>query len=255
MDDVVLKVLDKPKLTKPVLIEALPGIGLVGKLAGDHLMDELKAKKLAEIYSPYLPPQVVIADDGTIELVNMSLYYHKGGKRDVVFLCGGFQGITPDSQYHLSEKTVEYAKKLGVQRIYTLGGLGTGALTNTPKVYGAATTKALVKEHAKRGIIFRGGGAIFGASGLLIGLGAQAGVEGVCLMGETHGQLIDAKSAEAVLTVLTKILGIEVNMSELDKKAKQTEEQMAKISKMIAAHQKIEEQQSKFVNERPTYIR
>jgi len=48
MDDVEVRILEKPKLRDTILIEGLPGIGLVGKLAADHMLDELKAKKFAE---------------------------------------------------------------------------------------------------------------------------------------------------------------------------------------------------------------
>ncbi len=34
----------KPKLNNPILIEGLPGIGNVGKVAVDFLIEELKAK-------------------------------------------------------------------------------------------------------------------------------------------------------------------------------------------------------------------
>ena len=37
-----------PKLKNAVFIEGLPGIGNVGKVAVDFLIDELKAKKLYE---------------------------------------------------------------------------------------------------------------------------------------------------------------------------------------------------------------
>jgi hypothetical protein len=39
----------KPKLNNPILIEGLPGIGNVGKVTVDFLIDELKATKLYEI--------------------------------------------------------------------------------------------------------------------------------------------------------------------------------------------------------------
>ena len=35
-----------PKLNNPLFIEGLPGIGNVGKIAVDFLVEELKAKKL-----------------------------------------------------------------------------------------------------------------------------------------------------------------------------------------------------------------
>ncbi|MFH0859727.1 MAG: proteasome assembly chaperone family protein [Candidatus Altiarchaeota archaeon] len=255
MDDVKVIFFEQPKLNNTIMIEGLPGIGLVGKLAADHMLDEIKAKKFAEIYSPYLPPQVMIKDDGTVKLVNMELYYHKREGGDIILLIGDFQGITPESQYNLAEKTIEVGKKFNLKRIFTLGGLGTGNITRNPKVFGAATDLKLVKEFEKYGIIFKGGGAIFGASGLLLGLGMQHNIEAVCLMGETHGQIIDAKSAEAVLDVLTKILDIEIDMSALAEKAKETEKQLSKISKMLSTQKQLEDSQQKFLDESPYYIR
>lgn len=255
MDEVVINFLEKPKLENTILIEGLPGIGLVGKLAGDHILDELNAKKFVEIYSPHLPPQVTIREDGTIKPVKIELYYHKRKKGDIILLVGDFQGITPESQYQIAEKIIQLGKQFNLKRVYTLGGLGTGSIVSEPRVFGAATNNKLVKEHEKHGIIFRGGGAIFGASGLLLSFGMLEGLEAVCLMGETHGQIIDAKSAEAVLTVLTRILDIKLDMSELEKKAKETEKQMSQISKMITAYQKMEERQNKISDEFPSYIR
>jgi uncharacterized protein len=254
VDDVVINYLEKPKLKDAVMVEGLPGIGLVGKLAGDHLKDELKAVKFAEIISPFLPPQVNIQDDGTVKLVNMELYYWQGS-RDIIFLVGDFQGITPDSQYQLAEKTLDAVSAFDLKRIYTLGGLGTGAITNNPRVFGAATSKSLVTELEAYGVIFKGGGAIFGASGLLLGLAMPRKIDAVCLMGETHGQIIDAKSAEAVLGVLTKILGVQISMAEIEKKAKQTEEQLNQMSRVISSHKKAQERQQEMLNESPSYIR
>ncbi len=255
MEDAILKYTEKPKLNNPILVEGLPGIGLVGKLAADHLHDELKAKKFAEITSPYLPPQVTINDDGTVTLVKMEFYYSKGKENDLILLLGDFQGISPDSQYLLTEKTLDLAEEFKVKRIYTLGGLGTGTITHTPRVFGAATSKDLVKSHEKHGIIFKGGGAIFGASGLLLGLGIMRGLEAVCLMGETHGQIIDAKSAESVLEVLTKLLGVKVDMTELVKKAKDTEDQINQMSKVINNYKDAHDRQQELMNEAPSYIR
>lgn len=257
MDDVVIKVFEKPELKNPILIEGLPGIGLVGKLAADHMLEELKAKKFAELYSPFLPPQVSIRDDGTVKLVDMEFHYWKNPtkKNDIILVTGDFQGITPDSQYQIAEKTLDFVEKFKIKRIFTLGGLGTGNITKSPQVFGAATDKKTVNEMKKYGIAFRGGGAIFGASGLLIGLGMQRGIDGICILGETHGQIIDAKSAEAVLNILTKIFGIEIDMTELAKKARETDEQMARMNKAIVEQKKAAQREQEFMEETPSYIR
>ncbi|MCK5030843.1 MAG: PAC2 family protein, partial [Thermoplasmatales archaeon] len=50
------------------------------------------------------------------------------------------------------------------------------------------------------------------------------GLEGTCFMGETPGYLVDPKSAKAVLKILMKITNIDVNLSALEKKAKEIEQ-------------------------------
>jgi len=246
--DNTINIIERPQLKDAIMVEGLPGIGLVGKIAGDYLKDQLGAKKFADLSSPFLPPQVNIQDDGTVKPVTMELYYWQGSK-DIIFLLGDFQGITPDSQYQLAEKVLDLAEEFNVKRIFTLGGLGTGSITVNPRVFGAATSTNMVAELEKYGITFKGGGAIFGASGLLLGLAIPR------KMGETHGQIIDAKSAEAILTVLTKILDIKIDMTEIEKKAKQTEEQINQMGKMLRSTKKAAERQQEMMNESPSYIR
>ncbi len=101
MKDVIIRFMERPQLNDAVLIEGLPGVGNVGKLAAEHLVEELKMTKFAEIYSKYLPPQVTVGEDGVVSLVKHDLHYKKGedGKRDLVVLSGDFQGLTPEGQY------------------------------------------------------------------------------------------------------------------------------------------------------------
>jgi uncharacterized protein (TIGR00162 family) len=230
MEYVTIKYVDKkPKLKNPILIEGLPGIGNVGKLAVEHLIDSVKAKKFAELYSKDFPPQVFINIDGTIELVKNEFYYWKAKKknqRDLILLTGDYQGLSSHGQYELVEKILDIAEEFGVKEIFTLGGYGLGHEIRDPKVLCATTDKHLVNTMKKHGAIFKKnepGGGIVGASGLLLGLGQLRGLQGTCFMGETPGYLVDPKSAKAVLNILMKITNVEVNLSALEKKAKEIE--------------------------------
>src|SRR5438034_44355 len=96
----------------------------------------------------------------------------------------------------------------------------------------------LVKEMEKYGVVFsRGepGAGIVGASGLLLGLGRLYDMQAVCLMGETSGYFVDPKSAQAVLDVLTKYLGLEISFNELENKAKQIDQITSKLKDIEAA--------------------
>jgi uncharacterized protein (TIGR00162 family) len=228
---------EEPELNDPILVEGLPGVGNVGKLAAEHLLDQIQAKKFADIISKHFPPQVMVDDEGLIKLVNNEMYYSKGeGKRpDLIILVGDYQGLTPDGQYELSDNTLQIAKRYGVQMIYTLGGYGIGKMVEKPRVLGAATDRELVAEMKKRGVVFskgEPGSGIVGASGLLLGLGKIYNIKAVCLMGETSGYFVDPKGAEVVLRVLADILNVEVDFSALQDKAEQIDLITSKIKEI-----------------------
>jgi hypothetical protein len=216
------------KLKDAILLEGLPGVGNVGKLAAMHLIEELKAKKCMEIYSSHFPPQVLIDEDGIVNLVNNELYYYngKGKERDLLFLVGEYQGMDSSGQYDLCQKLIDMVKEMGVTTIYTLGGYGLGKLVPDPRVLGAATSNDIVKLFKKADVEFidgEPGAGIVGASGLLLGLGKLQGIHGGCLMGETSGYMVDPKSASVVLKSLQKLLGVSIDLSELEERAKQVD--------------------------------
>jgi len=243
----------KPKLNKPLLIEGLPGIGNVGKLAVEHLIDSIKAVKFAEIHSKDFPPQVFINTDGTIKLVNNEFFYWKAKKRnqrDLILLTGDYQGLSSQGQYELVEKILDISQDLGAKEMYTLGGYGLGHEIEEPKVLCATTDKSLVKEMKKYGAVFKKnepGGGIVGASGLLLGLGKIRGFKGVCFMGETPGYLVDPNSAKAVLKIIMKITNVDVNLSALEKKAREIENIAHQLKEMESMSSKEKSDELKYI--------
>jgi len=226
MDSVIMVMHERPELRAPILIEGLPGVGNVGKLAAEHLVEQVKAVKFADIYSKHFPPQVLLDDDGVIRLVNNELHYYRGeGDRpDIIIMTGDYQGMTPDGQYELSYHAIKVCKDLGVSRIYTLGGYGVGKIVEKPRVLGAVTEISICEEMTKHGVIFskgEPGSGIVGASGLMLGLGKMEGIPAICLMGETSGYFVDPKGAEAVLRVLMSLMHIELDLTALTDKAEQ----------------------------------
>lgn len=234
------------KLNKPILIEGLPGIGLVGKLAADHMIKELNAPKLAEMYSPHFPPQVIMLKKGILRMLKHKFYYWKNPKKggnDLIFIVGDIQVASPEAQFQVCQEILDFFEKYGGKTIFTLGGYGTGRLQQqTPKVFGSATHMTVVKKYEKFGIEFGGAkGSIIGAAGMLLGLGKLRGMEGVCLMGETHGSYVDAKSAQEVLKVLSKILGVEVDLKKLEKRANESKKFMKQMEKETQKQQQLQE--------------
>ena len=227
MQDVLIRTLEKVELREPILVEGLPGVGNVGKLAADYLRDQLGAKPLATLFSKFFPPQVYVSETGIVRLVSNDLSYWKapaGAPHDLLVLGGDYQGISPEGQYEITERVLEYCAQLGVKQVFTLAGFAQGRVVDEPKVLGAATSPGLVDAMKRFGVVFSRndpGGGLIGASGLFLGLGRLFGMEGVCLMGETSGYFVDPHSAGAVLRVLSKALKIEIDLTALEEKAKE----------------------------------
>lgn len=228
---------EKIKTKDPICVLGLPGIGNVGRVAAKYMVEKLGAKKFAKLYSSHFLPFVVIHDDNRVHVLKNEFYFWKAkkkGQRDLIIITGDSQSITPEGHYHVVEAMLEFLAKFGVKFIVTMGGLQTGEMSEKPKVIGAVTNTALIKKYAKAGVEFNAAervGTIVGASGLLIGMGHMKGMDGICLLGETAGMPIvtDPKSAEAVLNSLTKIIGVDIDMKDLDKKVKEMEAFIGKI--------------------------
>ena len=236
MDVTEIITLEEIELNNPIFIEALPGIGHVGKLAADHMIDELGATKFAEIYSPTFPPQVLVKEEGIIGNMINELYYLKEvgeDNLDLIILVGNTQALTPEGQYLMCKDILDYVGKFDINRIFTLGGMATGQPVEIPKVLGAATHEEDIELLKEAEIEIRSNdGGIVGASGLFLGLAVRQGIHGSCLMGETPGYFIDAESAEGVLLVLAQLLNFEINTEKLDERAEETRQMLAQAQQM-----------------------
>jgi uncharacterized protein len=273
-----------PSLNSPKLICGFPGTGLVGKLAVDYIIKELDAIHMADLFSCYFSPQVVIQSDGTTNIVKNSLYYVKasnntsinkkqiknlskldiqldhsaandsnkstndslkladsgGGSlfsssNDLLLLTGDSQPVVPGSEYILSEQLLDFITKFKISNIFSLASYVTGTFVNEPKIYGTATNPDIVKSFRSFNISTLDNGNITGMNGLILGLGKLRGIEGICLLGETSGYVIDAKASKNLLEILNKVLGIKINMDEMNKRSKDTEILIKNLEQQIMA--------------------
>jgi uncharacterized protein (TIGR00162 family) len=237
MDAVTIDFFEDRSSRAEVLIEGLPGIGHVGKLVAEHLIHELGARKVAEITSCYFPPQVIIEGDGVARLVRNEVYLAEGD-HPLAFLVGDYQSTSGEGHYVLAEAYLDVAQQMGVRRIYTLGGYGVGHLVEIPRVLCAVNRPDLRGEVEAAGGEFNQdepAGGIIGASGLLLGLACRRSLDAVCLMGETSGYLVDPKSATSLLRVLSALLGITVDSTQLQDRASEMEQVIERLAEIHQA--------------------
>ncbi|MFB6101583.1 MAG: proteasome assembly chaperone family protein [Haloplanus sp.] len=235
MDAIEIETVAEPTLSDPVLVEGLPGVGHVGKLAAEYLLEEFESELVRRVYADEFPPQVSIDDEGVAELVCAEFHAVDVGERDILVLTGDHQAGSNAGHYHLTEAFLDVAQAVGVERVFALGGVPTGELIEEYHVLGAVTDEALIDDLEAEGVEFREdepAGGIVGVSGLLLGLGARRDLEATCLMGETSGYLVDPKSARAVLEVLEVVIGFDLDYESLEDRAEEMEEVVGKIQEM-----------------------
>ncbi|HJW19258.1 MAG TPA: proteasome assembly chaperone family protein [Candidatus Nitrosotalea sp.] len=230
---IVVEITEMPVLKNPSLICGFPGSGYVGKLAVDHMIEELKAIPFANMFSSSFPPQVLIQPDGTTDLMKNTFYYYKGSSSDLVILSGDAQPVTPESEYEMAEEIVKICDKLGIKTIYTLAAYITGTFSKTPKVYGTSTIQKIVDDFQNYGVSTMNSGSITGMNGLIIGVGKRKEITGICLLGETSGYVIDAKASQIVLETLSKMLSLKLDLAGITKKAQDTEHLVKTIEEQM----------------------
>lgn len=224
--------------SSPVVIVGLPGVGHVGKLVVDHLINVLSAVKVAEITSILFPPQMYLSEDAVLRLPRNEVFFAPKSEYTpaILFLAGDCQSTTPDGHYILAEAYIHVFELLGVKQIYTLGGYGVGRMVDNPRVLAALSSSALKDEVLAAGAVLNKDepvGGIIGAAGLLITLGRLAGMDGIALLGETSGYLVDPVSSTAVLDVLEKLTGIKADRADLTELAGQMMTEVSAIASTI----------------------
>ena len=230
-----IKELKPIEANNPILIEGLPGLGLVGKIAIRYLIKQLKAQKFAYLYSPHFPYFVLVNKKGNVRLLRGAFYYVKTeGPNDVLLFTGDSQSQTIEGQYEIADKMLAFAKKHNVKTIATIGGYRMET-QGKPKVIVAGTNQPILdKALAAGAMVSPTGSPIVGTAGLILGLARFKKIDALCLLGETRGYLPDPLAARSVIEVLKNMFNLNIDLAGID-------EEISKADKMVVRLQKIEE--------------
>jgi len=222
----------------PVLIEGLPGLGLVGKIALRYLIKQLKPKKIAYLYSPHFPYFVLVNKKGNVRLLRGAFYYYQNPKgNDLILFTGDSQSQTIEGQYEIADRMLDFSEKHGVKTIATIGGYRMES-KEKPKVFIAATSQDLLQKAIQSGAsLSTSGSPIVGTAGLILGLAKFKKIDAICLLGETRGYLPDPLAAKSVLEVLNSTFNFDLDLAGLN-------EEIAKAETMVTRLQQIEEKRA-----------
>ena len=239
----IVTLFERPKLKNPSLIAAWPGMGNVAMLTASYLKNQLGAQPMGEIAaSDFFAPTGATVAKKIIKPpespVNQFSYYHSSTSHtDLIFFIGSVQPI-PHKEYRFAMEILKVAKMFGVQNVYTAAAAPSDMyFKDKPRVFAVPNTAALLKDLMQYEVHFMGDGTIAGLNGLLISVAGEIGIKGVCLLGEIPfftAQIEFPKASLEILNILTKLLGIEIDMVDLELYAAQKEKEIEPLATILA---------------------
>jgi proteasome assembly chaperone (PAC2) family protein len=234
----LVKLYARPKLNSPVLLSAWPGISNVALIVASYLERKLGFKRLGEIQaSHFFDPVGVIARDNVIEAPSFpqsrfSYWKNESGASDIILFTGEQQPATKG--YELANAVLDVGMKFMIKRVYTFAAALTRIHhTEQPRAWGVATSQEVAEDLRKQNLVQKGNLQIAGLNGLMLGVAKERNIEGVCLLGEVPmyaTKIQNPMAALAILKVLTRILNIKIDLSELTQLANETREGMKRAA-------------------------
>ncbi len=220
------------------MLAVWPGVGNVAMIVATYLERKLGFKELGEIEaSRFFDPIGVLIKDNVVEspqFPQSKFYYwkNKGGGSDIVLFIGEDQPVSKG--YDLANCVLDVGLRFQVKRIYTCAAAMTRIHhTEQPRVLGVATSQSAAEDLKKYDLVQAGNLQIAGLNGLLLGVAKERDIEGICLLGEVPvyaTRIQNPMAALAVLKALTRMLDIEVDMTELVQLAGETKERMKQVA-------------------------
>jgi len=220
---------DDIQLDEPVLIEGLPGLGLVGKIAADHLVETYGMDHYASIHCEGLP-EVAIYDEGG-HGVEPPVRIHADAERDLLVLQSDVP-ISPSAAEEFAACVTNWIDEQGALPLYISGtqrsdGQTTDVVGLSIAGAGAQLDGVDVSTPGERGVVS-------GPTGALIYHAERAGLEALGFVVEASPKFPDPAAAKAVLDrVVEPIADVEVETETLVEQAQEISEAKERLAQRM----------------------
>lgn len=233
-----IKLYAHPRLKKPNMLAVWPGVADVATIVAAYLKSKLPFKDLGEIEpSQFFDPVGIAVRNNVVEspqFPRSRFYYLKnaGDGGDLILFIGDDQPVS--GSYELAQCVIAAGQDFNVNKVYTCAAALTRIHhTEKPRVWGVATAQSLLAELQAYGLTERGNFQIAGLNGLVLGVAAERGIDGVCLLAEVPkyaSRIPNPMAALAIVEILSLILRIKVDTLELAQQADVAKERMKEMA-------------------------
>ncbi len=197
-----------------VYIEALPGVGNVGKIIVDALIEEHESECIAWIMHPDFPPHSTMKDGllrpPRIEIHQVLLPMGL----PVIVLTGDSQPLTPTGQYEVADKILNMLDDADSELLLILVGLQADVEDRSIHlVCSDADTRDAFAERGVTASTTAPEAGMIGMAGLLAGMAPLRSVPAACAVAETLGSTVDVITGQRLATWVEEKLGIALDIS------------------------------------------
>jgi uncharacterized protein len=217
-------------VTEPSLVEGFPGVGLVGKIAADHLVAEFDMTHHANVYCDSLP-KVAVYREGDAAL-QPPVRIYADGDRDLLVLQSDVP-VGPDAAGELAACLSGWFDDLGVTPIY-LSGIPEEKDASPPALYGLGIG-AGVDAVSDAGIDAPDeAGVVSGPTGVLLSDAVESGRTAVGLVVESDPRFPDPEAARVLIKEgIEPLTGVDVPVDHLVERAEQIRSAKERLAKRM----------------------
>lgn len=221
-----IKLFRDASLSGYTLIEAFPGVGLVGPMAGSYLIEKLKMEYIGYIESDLFPPIASIHAGNPAFPARI----YKDQKYRIALVMSEFV-IPSHSIYQLAMELLAFVRKNRISRIISISGMPSQKPMGGCFV--TSTDQNFVKKAVKNGIKQVQEGVVAGVSALLLTNAKQFSIPAADILVEVNPVIMDPAYAETAIRGLNKIIDTDIDLKDLQKEAKIVQTKIRDIVKKM----------------------
>jgi uncharacterized protein len=225
MEDFVKVKVEKLECKNPTIICGFPGMGLVGNIVAQFLMDQFKMDLCGHLESRLFPPVAIVYSG----LAKTPVRVYENAELEIVIVFSDIP-IDPLISSEVGRSIVKWAKSVNTKEIITIAGLATTG--EERRVFVAAATPDDLNRAKDKAQVFEVG-TISGVPGVVLNESQNCGIPAVCILGETRGANPDPRAAAEVVKAMAAIWGWDIKTDQLIKEADQIEQMLHKLSEQV----------------------
>jgi uncharacterized protein len=232
-----IKLNKKPPIN-PVVIEAFPSKGYVSTIAASYMIKKLDMELIGYIRSQDLEAVTVVHE-------NMPMWPIRIYSKDNLVLIFSEIMIPLKLIHSFSEYIADWIGQIKAEEVILLANImGIHSEGDDHRIYGIACGGNSLEKLKDAGVKLLDEGVLTGMSSSLMLRCMEKGMPSLALMVETH-YVPDVLAASSMLTILNKILDIEIDVKGLEETGKEIEKQvmnfLEQFKKAQEGHQQLSE--------------